>query len=215
MKLVNFLLSLTLVFTSLVYSQETYTVGNTEYYYNQTYSTTGKQKVKRSEGNKKEFLRSRGYDKTPYGYEIDHIIPLSQGGSDDPSNMQLLTTRQHKAKTARERSTTTTYGNITPRYSNYSNTTKAPSYYSTSSSTKARITYTGPNGGSYYYNSKGNKTYVKKSKTTTYSVPTYKSNSYYNAPSYKSGSNRTLQTGSRGGTYYINSNGNKTYVKKN
>ena len=216
MKLVNLLLSLTLVFTTLVYSQETYTVGNTEYYYNQTYSTTGKQKVKRSEANKKEFLRSKGYDSTPYGYEIDHIIPLSQGGTDDPSNMQLLTIGQHKEKTARERSTTNTYGNNTPRFSSYSNTTKAPSYYSTSSNEKASKTYlTGPNGGSYYINPNGNKTYVKKSKTANYSVPTYKSNSYYSSPSYNSNSSRTLQTGSRGGTYYINSNGKKTYVKKN
>ena len=215
MKPIYLLISLTLLFTSLVHSQETYTVGSTEYYYNQTYSTTGKQKVKRSEANKKEFLRSKGYDSTPYGYEIDHIIPLSQGGTDDPSNMQLLTIEQHKRKTARERSTTTTYGNGTPRYSNYSNTTKAPSYYSTNSNTQTRTTYTGPNGGSYYYNSKGNKTYVKKSNTATYSMPTSKSNSYYSSPSYNSNSNRALKTGSRGGTYYINSNGNKTYVKKN
>lgn len=213
MRSLSFFLIFVLFGFSIIWAQSTYTVGNTEYYYNQTYSTTGKQKVKRSESNKKDFLNSRGYDRTPYGYEIDHIIPLSQGGTDDPSNMQLLTIEQHKEKTARERSTTSTYGNSTPRYSNYSNTTKAPSYYSTSSNTQARTTYTGPNGGTYYYNSKGNKTYVKKSNTATYSVPTYKSNSYNSSPSYNYNSSRTLQTGSRGGTYYINSNGNKTYIK--
>ncbi|SDM35940.1 HNH endonuclease signature motif containing protein [Kriegella aquimaris] len=215
MKLIHLLLSSTLAFTCLVHSQSTYTVGTTEYYYNQTYSTTGKQKVKRSEANKKDFLNSKGYDRTPYGYEIDHIIPISQGGTDDPSNMQLLTIGQHKEKTARERSRTITYGNSTLRYSNYSNTTKAPSYYSTSSNTKTRTIYTGPNGGNYYYNSKGNKTYVKKSITATYSTPKYKPTSLSSTPSYNSVISRTLRTGSRGGRYYINSNGNKTYVKKN
>lgn len=207
---------LTLVFTSLVSAQQTYTVGSTEYYYNQTYSTTGKQKVKRSETNKKEFLHSRGYERTPKGYEIDHIIPLSQGGSDDPRNMQLLTVRQHKAKTALERSSSSTYSNYsTPTFSNYSNTTTTPSFYSTSSSSNTSKTYfTGPKGGSYYCNSKGNKTYVKKNSIATYGSPSFKASSF-SSPSYNSGSNRNLQTGSRGGTYYINSNGNKTYVKKN
>jgi 5-methylcytosine-specific restriction endonuclease McrA len=37
------------------------------------------------------------------GYQIDHRIPLSKGGADSPSNMQWLTTQQHKAKTAQER----------------------------------------------------------------------------------------------------------------
>lgn len=219
MKLVNLFFLLTIVFTSLASAQQTYSVGSTEYYYNQTYSTTGKQKVKRSESNKKEFLRSMGYNRTPYGYEIDHIVPLSKGGSDDPSNMQLLTVDQHKFKTVRERSSSSSYNSYsTPTFSSYSNTTKAPNYYSTSSSAKTNKTYfTVPNGGRYYYNSKGNKTYVKKKNTSTYSTRIYKAPTYnYNStPSYNAGSGRTLQTGARGGTYYVNSNGNKTYVKKN
>ncbi len=36
------------------------------------------------------------------GYQVDHRSPLSKGGADDPSNMQWLTTQQHKEKTARE-----------------------------------------------------------------------------------------------------------------
>jgi hypothetical protein len=35
----------------------------------------------------------------------------------------------------------------------------------------------------------------------------------YSTPSYSS--SRTIYTGSRGGQYYINSNGNKTYVSRN
>lgn len=36
----------------------------------------------------------------------------------------------------------------------------------------------------------------------------------YSSGAYNYGSGRTIQTGSRGGQYYINSNGNKTYVPK-
>ena len=36
------------------------------------------------------------------GREIDHIIPLKCGGLDKPSNMQWLTKKAHKKKTARE-----------------------------------------------------------------------------------------------------------------
>lgn len=36
----------------------------------------------------------------------------------------------------------------------------------------------------------------------------------YSSGAYNYGSGHTIQTGSRGGQYYINSNGNKTYVPK-
>lgn len=36
----------------------------------------------------------------------------------------------------------------------------------------------------------------------------------YSNEAYNYGSGRTIHTGSRGGQYYINSNGNKTYVPK-
>jgi len=216
MKFAHLLLSLTFVCTWLLSAQDTYSIGNTEYYTNQTYSTTAKPRVKRSAANKSAFLQSQGYDQTPYGYEIDHIVPLSKGGSDDPSNMQLLSVRQHKAKTARERASTSSYsGASTPLFSSYSSTTTSPSYYSTSTSKKdSRTYYTGARGGQYYYNANGNKTYVKKSSSATYVTPK-KATSFSTAPTYKTNSSRTLQTGARGGTYYINSNGNKTYVKKN
>lgn len=153
-------------------AQSTYTVGSTEYVYGDYYSTTGKPKVVRSAVNKNAFLKSKGYDKTPYGYEIDHIIPLSQGGTDDPSNMQLLTIEQHRAKTARERVQTTRSNSYTTPKSNATN------YYVTPS--------------------------IKPVKTSNYSMPIYNNSS---------NTTRTIYTGSRGGTYYINSNGNKTYVK--
>ncbi|MBZ9631245.1 HNH endonuclease [Salegentibacter sp. LM13S] len=162
------------IFTTVAFAQ-TYTVGETEYYSNQTYSTSGLPKVKRSAANKKAFLESRGYTKTPAGYQVDHIIPLSKGGTDSPYNMQLLSVDQHKAKTARERSTTTTG---IPTFSTPTSTYKVPSY----------------NSASY-----------KLPKMPSYSAPSY------SVPSYNS--SKVIQTGSRGGKYYINSNGNKTYVK--
>ena len=131
---------------------------------NETYKTTGYPKVERSATVKKEFLKSKGFDKVPEGYQVDHIIPLSQGGKDEPQNMQLIPTELHKTKTANER-----------KY----NSTK-----------------------------------------TINSYPTYNSNSTYNnsnlfsSPSYNNNSGRTIHTGARGGQYYINSNGNKTYIKK-
>ena len=121
MKIILLIPLISLVFSSLSLSQETYKVGETEYYSNETYITTGKTKVKRSASNKMKFLKSKGYDKIPNGYEIDHIIPLSEGGSDDPTNMQLLTIEQHKLKTAKERSenSNSIYSGSTSYYSSY------------------------------------------------------------------------------------------------
>lgn len=62
-------------------------------------------------------------------------------------------------------------------------------------------------------------TRTTSSSTSTYSTPTYRSTytpsytaptSTYSTPDYSS--TQTIYTGSRGGQYYINSNGNKSYV---
>ena len=45
------------------------------------------------------FLRAQGLERTPEGYEVDHIIPLCAGGADSPENMQLLTIEEHREKT--------------------------------------------------------------------------------------------------------------------
>lgn len=47
-----------------------------------------------------EFLSILGYDSTPEGYEVHHIIPLSEGGTDDISNMVLLEEDDHAQITA-------------------------------------------------------------------------------------------------------------------
>jgi hypothetical protein len=140
---------------------ETYSINGTEYFTNETYSTTGQPKVKRSAAAKNQFLRNKGYSETPDGYEVDHIIPLSQGGSDTPDNMQLLTVEQHRLKTARERRNTSS----SDLPSSYFSTPTTPSIYSTPSTTLSNsnhVIHTGSRGGQYYINSNGNKTYIKK-----------------------------------------------------
>jgi len=83
--------------------KSTYKSGSTTYIMGENYKTTGMPKVKRNSGAKEKFLKSKGYKKVPQGYEVDHIIPLSKGGQDDPSNMQLIPKEMHKQKTANER----------------------------------------------------------------------------------------------------------------
>jgi len=45
-----------------------------------------------------EFLKSRELQSVPEGYVIEYKIPLYAGGRDDPSNMQLATRDEHRAK---------------------------------------------------------------------------------------------------------------------
>ena len=48
------------------------------------------------------FLEKHGLKKVPKGKEVDHKVPLEDGGSDTVRNLQLLTTKRHADKTARE-----------------------------------------------------------------------------------------------------------------
>lgn len=57
----------------------------------------------RSEEAIKNFLHEHGYTDVPAGYEVHHIVPLSQGGADDPHNMVLLTKEQHDTVTSAHR----------------------------------------------------------------------------------------------------------------
>jgi 5-methylcytosine-specific restriction endonuclease McrA len=56
----------------------------------------------RSADAKRRFLRQHGYRRVPPGYEVDHIVPLSAGGADTPSNMELISKSAHHRKTASE-----------------------------------------------------------------------------------------------------------------
>jgi hypothetical protein len=52
-----------------------------------------------------QFLKSQGYAKckAPPGHEVDHRRALCAGGLDHPSNLQILTVEQHRAKTKVDR----------------------------------------------------------------------------------------------------------------
>ena len=85
--------------------------------------------------------------------------------------------------------------------------------YTGKAGTQPRDGYTTTRTTSTHYNTP---TY---SNTSTYSAPIYRSTytptytppvTTYSSPSYSS--SQTIYTGPRGGQYYINSNGNKTYV---
>ena len=86
------------------YTYEESKTPKTTYENGKNYKTTGYTKVKRSKSNVRKFLKQYGLKKVPNGYEVDHIRPLSEGGSDTPDNMQLITKSYHKMKTAKEKS---------------------------------------------------------------------------------------------------------------
>ncbi len=51
---------------------------------------------------RKKFFAKQGLKRAPAGKEVDHIVPLEDGGRDSMANMQLLTKKKHQAKTNRE-----------------------------------------------------------------------------------------------------------------
>lgn len=87
-----------------------------------------------------------------------------------------------------------TVGNINP-YTGASGTKPADSYYSSPK------TYSTPSYSSSSYYS------------PSYTTPSYSSPSYTTPMSYNSNYSNPVYTGPRGGQYYINTNGNKTYIK--
>jgi len=48
-------------------------------------------------------MRQSGHPRGWPGHVVDHIVPLSCGGADAPSNMQWQTTQEGKAKDKSER----------------------------------------------------------------------------------------------------------------
>ena len=75
-----------------------------------TYSTSAPRdshgRIKRSSSARNEFKKETGYPHGRPGYVIDHVVPLSMGGADAPSNMQWQTKEAAKEKDKWERGQT-------------------------------------------------------------------------------------------------------------
>ena len=56
----------------------------------------------RKQSTRQRFLEKRGLTKVPRGKEIDHKVPLKDGGSDTLRNLHLIKKSSHKRKTATE-----------------------------------------------------------------------------------------------------------------
>jgi hypothetical protein len=177
-------------YTTSQTKKPTYNIGGTNYIYGETYVTTGKPKVERNYEARKKFLKSKGYSRAPRGYEVDHIIPLSQGGRDDPSNMQLLSKEAHRRKTAREREQVRAANYKKKRYSSsapYRSSYKTTGYRYRSSSTYKSSSY------------RPRKNYSSRSASSSYTYKPRSSSRAYKSSSRSYGSR--LYYGSRRRSY--------------
>lgn len=59
-------------------------------------------KFQRKQETVRRWLEVHGLKKIPKGHELDHKIPLSQGGTDTLRNLHLIKTKRHTIKTAKE-----------------------------------------------------------------------------------------------------------------
>ena len=91
----------------------------------------------------------------------------------------------------------------------------------TNSSTRYQSGYYKPSTGTYvqpHYKTNTNGTnhdnYSTEGNKNSYTGQSGSRAKDYSSESYNYGSGKTIHTGSRGGQYYYNSNGNKTYVPK-
>ena len=103
----------------------------------------------------------------------------------------------------------------------YGNSYSTPSYnYGTNSEVRYQSGYTKDNGTyvAPHYKTKSNNTNLDNFSTegnyNYYNGTNGTKAQDYSNDAYNYGSGQTIQTGPNGGQYYINSNGNKTYVPK-
>jgi len=52
--------------------------------------------TKRTGEGKRKLLQKKGLDRVPRGKEVHHKVPLSEGGSDTPWNVKLISKKTHK-----------------------------------------------------------------------------------------------------------------------
>lgn len=89
-----------------------------------------------------------------------------------------------------------------------SNGTYVQGYYRTTPNTTRNDNYSTVGNVNPYTGSYGTKPADSYNSSSTYSPSSYSSS--YSTPTYSS---TPVYTGSRGGQYYINSNGNRTYIR--
>ena len=94
-----------------------------------------------------------------------------------------------------------------------SNGTYVQSYYRTTPNYTRNDNYSTVGNTNPYTGTAGTKPRDYYYTTPSYSAPTYTNTSTYSSPTYYS-SSTPVYTGPRGGQYYINSNGNKSYISK-
>ena len=115
---------------------------------------------------------------------------------------------------------TSSKSSVSTNYDIFSNLKTSIDYYNTSSNVVYQEGYMRSNGTYVkgHYKTKRNDTNWDNFSTSgNINIYTGTSGSVardYSIDAYNYGSGRTIHTGSRGGQYYINSNGNKTYVPK-
>lgn len=121
-------------------------------------------RIARSGKAKQEFRKQTGYPHGRPGYVIDHILPLSKGGMDSPSNMEWQTKEAAKAKDHTERGGSSSYRTSHSR---------SRSSFS-GSQARAYVPYRRTSPGRTY----SPRTYRSHSFSRTYAPPTYRSRSY-------------------------------------
>jgi hypothetical protein len=62
-------------------------------------------KIYRDYAAVREFKRTHPKPEDGRAWDVDHIVPLAQGGADKPSNMQWVPTEEHRRKNGRPRKT--------------------------------------------------------------------------------------------------------------